>query len=136
MKVILCLDENGGMLFNGRRQSRDKNVTADIIADLNDAKLYISPFSKVVFEQYPDKVIVDENFLEKIAEDGVCFAEERLPENTQSIKEITVYRWNRVYPADMYCNIDFSKFVLVCEKEFKGNSHTVITKQVFKNTEG
>ena len=30
MKVIVCIDDNGGMLFNKRRQSRDRKVLEDI----------------------------------------------------------------------------------------------------------
>ena len=32
MKIIVCLDDNNGMLFNNRRQSRDKTVVEDIIS--------------------------------------------------------------------------------------------------------
>ena len=34
MKIIVCLDDYGGMLFNSRRQSRDRMLIDDIMMDL------------------------------------------------------------------------------------------------------
>ncbi len=131
MKVILCLDDNNGMLFNNRRQSRDRVVVEDIVSDIGNKKLFVSPFSEKIFEEYPHIVTVDSDFLQETSVDCVCFVENQSLKNIESITEITVYRWNRVYPGDFYCDIDFSKFSLVSQTEFKGNSHDKITKQIF-----
>ena len=130
MKVILCLDDNNGMLFNNRRQSRDRFVVEDIISDLSSEKLHISPFSEKLFEEYSDKVAVDDDFIKNISAE-VCFVENYSLKEIENITEVIVYKWNRVYPADFYCDVDFSKFSLVSEKEFKGNSHEKITKQIY-----
>ena len=50
MKIIVCLDDFGGMLFNFRRQSRDRVLIADVMADIADKKIYILEFSKLLFE--------------------------------------------------------------------------------------
>ena len=44
-----------------------------------------------------------------------------------------MYRWNRVYPADTYFDIDLVKegFVLRDTRELEGNSHEKITKETF-----
>ena len=65
MKIILCLDDNNGMLFNNRRQSRDRVLVEDIINNLQGEKLNIFEFSKALFEDFSDKICIAEK-LEKL----------------------------------------------------------------------
>ncbi len=131
MKIIVCLDDDNGMLFNNRRQSRDRAVVEDIISNLQNEKLLISPFSEKLFEEYSENVTVDAEFLKKAADCDICFVENESLNGFENITEVTVYRWNRLYPADFSCDINFSDFGFVSETEFKGNSHDKITKQIF-----
>ena len=128
MKIIVCLDDNGGMLFNNRRQSRDRAVCADIIKNLDGEKLFISPFSQLLFENYNDSICICEDFLKK---GNICFCENQSLSQYYA-DEIIVYKWNRVYPADFYCDIDFSVYSISEQTEFQGNSHEKITKQIYK----
>ena len=128
LKIIICLDDNNGMLFNNRRQSRDRLLTADIIENLKDEKLNIFEFSNLLFAEYPEKICIcteltkgEAHFIENVD----------LKPFEDSIRELTVYRWNRAYPADFTCDVDFGKFTLVCETEFAGSSHEKITKQIY-----
>ena len=41
MIVIACLDDNGGMMFNHRRQSQDRMLRAHIAALVGDAMSWI-----------------------------------------------------------------------------------------------
>ena len=132
MKVIICLDDNGGMLFNNRRQSRDKEVLKDIINNLKGKKLHISPFSEKLFADYSENVIVDEDFLNKASENDICFVENNALKDVSGIKEIVVYKWNRIYPSDLKCDIDFSLYTLVESVDFKGFSHDKITRKTYK----
>ena len=50
MKIIACLDDNNGLLFNNRRQSRDRVVIEDILKDCHNSKLWINNFSKSLFD--------------------------------------------------------------------------------------
>lgn len=132
MRIVVCLDENGGMLFNNRRQSRDIAVLSDVVAELNGKKLYISPFSASLFESFGESVVVDSNFLENTKADDICFVENcSLAQISDKITVMTVYNWNRKYPADFVCDIDFSAFSLASESEFEGKSHSKITKRIF-----
>ena len=45
MKIIVCLDDYGGMLFNHRRQSRDRVLIADVMQDMGEEKICILPFT-------------------------------------------------------------------------------------------
>ena len=50
MKIILCIDERRGMMFNQRRQSRDRVLIDDMLAYIGDETLCISPYSSSLFE--------------------------------------------------------------------------------------
>ncbi len=131
MNVIICLDDNNGMLFNNRRQSRDKILIDDIFRDLRGEKLFITPFSEKLMADYSDSISVCED-ISVIGEDQWFFCENiDLTPFYNSIEKIVVYKWNRVYPADFSCTLDFSAFTLLGEFEFKGNSHPVINKKIF-----
>ena len=49
MIVIVCIDDEFGMLFNQRRQSRDCILTEDILKTVGDKRLLIDKFSKTLF---------------------------------------------------------------------------------------
>ena len=128
MEIIICLDDNNGMLFNNRRQSRDSKVLLDIKNSLN-GNLTIFPFSEklVSSAEIPYEIMSG-----SASENTVLFVEDRgIKEFLPVTNKITVYRWNRVYPADFSCGIDFSAFTIKCETEFVGSSHDKITKVVY-----
>ena len=43
MTVFVCLDDRGGMLFNLRRQSRDREQMADMLRLVGTRRLYCHP---------------------------------------------------------------------------------------------
>lgn len=131
MKIIICLDDNNGMLFNKRRQSRDITVVYDILQNLRNNKLYISEFSKNLFKDFENVKVTDE-LLEEAGRDDFCFLEDRdLSGYANRVSEIIIYRWNRVYPADVYFKFPFNNMKLTEVSEFAGNSHEKITKEVY-----
>ncbi len=132
MNIIICLDNSRGMLFNNRRQSRDKAVLQDVFKCLSNSRILISTFSEKLFSEFSDCVTIDNDFLDNALQNDYCFVENKeLNSYTDKIEKIVVYSWNRDYPADFYCDIDFNCFELAGETEFTGNSHEKITKQVF-----
>ena len=42
MTVFICLDDKNGMLFNHRRQSRDKAVIEDMLSFAGYEKIYMA----------------------------------------------------------------------------------------------
>ena len=40
MKLIVCLDDNKGMMFNNRRQSRDRVLIENVLELCKGEKLY------------------------------------------------------------------------------------------------
>ncbi len=130
MRIILCLDDNNGMLFNNRRQSRDKVLVEDIINNLQGERLNIFEFSKALFVNFLDKICI----AEKLEKGKLYFVESLdLEPFSEEMTEIIVYRWNRIYPADFYCKIDFNfRFFVAEETEIRGSSHEKITKTIWR----
>lgn len=134
MIAIVCVDSENGMMFNKRRQSRDRVVIENIIEYVGDKKLWINGYSSRLFEKASANICVDEHFLDKTREEDYCFVENcRI--NDRNIKEIILYRWNKKYPADFKLDVDFSKYYLKNTLEFKGYSHDKITREVYVRNE-
>lgn len=132
MIVITCVDDNKGMLFNGRRQSKDKKVTEKILEIVGDHPMYINEFSQSLF---PEKSFLCENPLETCGMDDFCFIENlSLTPYKEKINKLYLFHWNRVYPHDFSFDLDLSNnFSLKKTEEFVGNSHEKITLEEWIN---
>ena len=125
MRVALCIDDYGGMLFNNRRQSRDRVLLADLLREA-DGRLRIHPFSEKLI---PDAA-ASEDYLTAAGDADLCFVEkDTLLPFADGIGELILYRWNRHYPADTYFDLDLTAFRLVEAPEFAGSSHEKNTKE-------
>ena len=132
MIVILCLDDKKGMMFNNRRQSKDKFVIQDILKLVDGKKLFISSYSESLFQGLESKLIIDDNFLNNAAEEDYCFVENNnLKDFAEKIEKIIVYKWNRIYPSDLKLEITIQDWNLIGRFEFVGNSHDKITREVY-----
>ena len=132
MNIIVCLDDKFGMLFNKRRQSKDKKVIEDILNTIKE-DIYINTFSEDLFEEYlelPNIHVVDG--ISPNNESYYFIEDINLKDYEEDINNIIIYKWNRVYPKDLTFEIDLSKYNLESEEEFVGNSHEKITKQIYK----
>ena len=136
MNVIVCLDDRGGMMFNGRRQSRDRRVYEDIVNDIAAAgRLLMAEYSKSLFTDLKVSVLCSDDFLDMASDGDICFVEDRaLLPYVDKIEKITVYKWNRHYPSDMQLDIIPGTFELkLAEKrDFAGSSHERITKEIYR----
>lgn len=133
MQVIVCLDDRNGMLFNHRRQSRDREVLKEILKDAEGKQLWIRPFSQKLFQGAEHRVQVSDSLLDAAGPGETCFVEDlSLAGWEDSIESLTVYRWNRHYPGDFFLDLDLSGWHLVSQREFPGNSHEKITKEVYE----
>jgi len=134
MILAVCVDDKGGMMFNRRRQSRDKAQQADLLEWCAGRKLWISPYSAPVFEGA--LACEDEAFLEKAGPGEVCFVEDRsVKEAADRVETVILYRWNRTYPADLSFDLDLSDFYLETAVEFPGNSHEKVTREIYQRKE-
>ena len=131
MDLIVCIDERNGMCFAGRRQSSDRLLREDLLAMTQGVPLWMAPYSAKQFEALPENVRVAENFMEEAGVGEYCFCELQLP--PKNVESITVYRWNRHYPADVVLPDSWLQCRKLTEqKEFPGSSHETITREVYR----
>lgn len=134
MILAVCVDNRGGMAFNGRRQSMDKLLRADLLEAAGHQPLWVSPYTARQFTPAPANLRTAEAFLHLAGRGEYCFAEfPPLSQVLERVEGILLYRWNRDYPADQY--LDFQPttagFKLVSSAEFPGSSHKLLTKEVY-----
>lgn len=124
MKLIICVSNNNGMMFNHRRLSRDSTLTQKILEITNNEGLTIYPYSEALFNNKEINVIDCPNPQLK----GYVFVEEpnRIPKDIM-FEEIVLCKWNRDYPADQFFALDMIPYELISKEEFAGNSHEKIT---------
>ena len=158
MIVIVCIDDEFGMLFNKRRQSRDCVLTEDILKTVGDKRLLIDKFSKTLFlhdsahvdgtaqtdgsfsgddmpfgESVYKNLVVSEDLLSDADDGDFCFVEDKeIKPYIQKIEQFIIYKWNRSYPSDFKLDVSLLEgFHLKSTTDFKGNSHEKITKEVY-----
>ncbi len=134
MKLIICVDDDGGFAFNNRRQSSDKALFPCLMEILETGSIYMSDYS---FKQYGGTadglVEIDENDVKMLGDEDYFFIEKNNPDYSMlDITGLTVVRWNRAYPSDVHFNFDYSAMELVFTTEFVGNSHEKITVEIYK----
>lgn len=123
MILIVCLDDDNGMMFNNRRQSKDSLVRKRMLEIVADDKMWMSEYSR---EQFEESFLLCEN----IGEATYVFAEN--PDDIIGLEfdKVIVYRWNRKYPADRTLAIEGK--TIVSTYEFVGNSHDKITEEIYQ----
>lgn len=125
MKLIVCVDDKLGMMFNNRRQSKDRIVIEKIKSIVGNEPLYISDYSFSLFEEGT----ICSDFSKR---DGYAFIENPDLLINDKIEEIYMFRWNRHYPSDKKFNIDLRNYDLVDTEEFVGYSHEKITLEKYE----
>ena len=145
MKVIVCVDDGNGMIFNKRRQSQDRVLRDDVQKMTSGQKLWMNAYSARQFQEGSQTgenvtgvsetaaLIVAEDFLRQAGENDFCFVEnEKLLPYSDRIKEVVLYRWNRSYPGDFHQALDLHQWRQVQTTEFAGYSHEKITKEIYR----
>ena len=133
MIVIVCCENNNGMLFNNRRVSRDSIVNERIVEMTKNSKLWMNNYSYKLFEKMNvSNINLAENVLTEATDGEYCFIEnQHIIPNEKWIEKVIVFRWNRDYPSDFQFDMDLSEWKLEQSEEFKGNSHDKITMEVY-----
>lgn len=129
MTLILCIDNNFGLMFNKRRQSRDRAVLEDIKNSFAGEKIFISPYSEKLLNEAGIDYTLCDNFE---TQDGICFIEDKYNSALLAVaNEVILYHWGKVYPADVKFDFQLlaADFTLAESTVFKGTSHNEIKKE-------
>ena len=129
MTILLCVDNNFGIKFNKRRQSKDKEVIRKIYEITKGKRLFIDSFSSDLFEK--NKVEICDKFPQNAIDDDCFFTENPEFCDFSKIDKIILFCWNTVYPSDVKFDIDLNEWKLNSTEEFVGNSHECITMEVY-----
>jgi len=131
--LIVCVDDDRGMLFNNRRQSQDSILRRHILDMTVETRLWMNQYSAKQFaSDICPQINADENFLSKAASGEYCFVENiDVGSHEKQFEKIVLYKWNRQYPGDLHFNIDLSKWALIETLDFAGSSHDKITMEVY-----
>ena len=133
MILMACVDGRNGMAFNCRRQSRDRAVRADLLAEVGEACLWVSGATARQFPaEEQSRLCVDESFLEKAGPGEPCFVEDRsVAPFAGRVGRVVLKRKT----PDYLVALDWSSYVwsstLARREEFPGFSHEIITKEVY-----
>lgn len=132
MNLIVCLDLRNGISFNKRRQSRDSEVIKRICKLTKSSRLIINNYSQNLFSLPYSNIIISPNPIKEINKNDYYFVE-RSEDITclNNIEKLIIYRWDKVYPQSESLPIDLSKFKLISQNEFSGNSHDKITEEIY-----
>lgn len=133
MHLIICLDSQNGWQFHNRRQSMDRLLRQDLMQYALCSAVWMDPYAASQFSPLPSNVLVDSQCIEKAGDQDLCFLESGdLSLAVSKADKLTIYRWDKVYPADRYLeDAAYSDFALCSSLEFAGHSHGKITREVY-----
>lgn len=133
MTLVICLDDDHGMMFNHRRQSRDRVLIAELLETVGEGRLLVSPYSKSLFPEGAANITVAEDPCAAAGEHDFVFVEDTDPAAAwERVTTLIIYRWNRAYPADTYFTCDLTGFRMTDVAAFEGSSHELINKEIWK----
>ena len=130
MHLVVCIDKEGGMMYNHRRQSRDRIMMEDLAAHLCGRKIVVSPYSEELFLDKGINYSVGDPTL--AGEDEYAFIEDVAFPDPENVSELILYNWCTLYPSDRKFDMDISALKRISKQTFAGYSHGKITKEVFK----
>ena len=131
MKIAICTDKSGGILFGGKRLSQDSIVRNKLI-EHTDGLLLMNEYSGKQFEEN-EKIRISEDFLLSANEKDICFIENNdIP--IDKVTELYLFNWNRDYPADTYFELNPKElgFKRTTKEDFVGSSHKKITLEIYR----
>ncbi len=135
MILITALDDGGGMAFHGRRQSMDRVLRERILTLCGGAALWMNAYTRRQFSEDPGdvRIRVAEDFLDRAQTGEFCFAEV-CSVSAAKPERLILFRWNRVYPADLRFDLpDFpAQWRCIQRLDFSGTSHPQITQEVYE----
>lgn len=143
MNLIVCISNDNGVAFNKRRQSRDCIVSQHIVELAAGTMLQMTPYSATLFNDIDLRptctvLVATEDPIESAFDDDYVFIDADFPTDFNfidfdAVEKVIVFRWNRDYPSDRFFDIEqlLNGWVIESTTEFEGNSHELITQEVY-----
>ena len=147
MTGIVCLDQEDGLLFNGRRQSRDRVVTEkilsmtegkpvcvaeDLVGKLTEPARKDAEQVESAQEELEREEAAQKEPWQQPGEAAFCLIEEAVNLENEMIDEWIVFRWKRVYPADVFLKFPADDWEKELIETFTGYSHEEIDLERYR----
>ena len=135
MNIMIAVDDNGGMLFNNRRQSQDSALREYILNISKDSVLWMNQYSLSQFGTLTPNVRISENYLSEAGSGEYCFVEDKsIGEISDRLEMLILFHWNRSYPSDMKLDYDPLSNGMHVQKteDIVGQAHEKITVEVWE----
>lgn len=131
MILMVCIDDRGGMMFNHRRQSRDRVLCARMLDIAKGARLHVTPYTQKIFDPAAPLCVSDAPWLEAGAGEYYFAEDGEIP--MADVEKVYLYRWNRAYPGERFFDADLATlgFTLTHSEDFSGYSHECITEEIY-----
>lgn len=132
MKIAVCIEKSGGMLFNNRRVSKDSIQQEKLLELVGNGKVCLNEYTAKQFER-TEQLQISEDFLSTATGEDICFIENvEIP--MEKVSQIYLFQWNRDYPADVYFDFDLKSlgFKKDSTEDFAGTSHKKITLEIYR----
>ena len=91
MIAIVTIDDNNGMMFNKRRQSKDIRLIERILDIAGTNRIWVSEYSSQLFDTSKDNIIVDNSYTEAQAQD-YCFVRFMCISGIENIRQTLHFR--------------------------------------------
>ena len=135
MNIMVAVDDDGGMLFNSRRQSQDSALREYILNISKDSVLWMNQYSLRQFGTVPLHVRISEDYLTEAGSGEYCFVEDKnIGEASDRLELLILFHWNRSYPSDMKLDYDPSAngMHIKSTEDIVGQAHEKITVEVWE----
>lgn len=135
MRLIACVDDRDGWAFHQRRaEPGPGGAPAHPGGRRRGPAVDERPVRPAVRQSEQGLLLVAEDYLDRAQAGDFCFVEDRSPAPwLDRLEEVRLYRWGRVYPADVWLGLDLADgWALVSQEQFPGWSHDTITKEVYR----
>lgn len=140
MRLVVFVDDNLGISFNSKRQSKDRIAIDKLLEHIGDSEILLTEYSSKLFESHEVAKVIIEN-LEYLPCDGTVIIEDLAEDLERSIDgmmqhldKLILIRWNRKYPFTTKLPKILQEIIKKNPEhteEFKGSSHDKITLEVY-----
>ena len=133
MIAMICVDDNGGVLFNKRRVSKDRVLREEMLLRVAGGRLLVTPYTARQFDAAAaEKLTVCEDVLAQVQPGDFCFLEDSdLNGALDKASQLILYKWTREYPSDVRLTLPPAGWKLTESRDFAGSSHEKITEEIY-----
>lgn len=131
MKVILCIDDQGGVRFAGHRLTQDRLQRQDVIKRYRSAGFCMKKETASLYGlEESEKIHYVHDWNEARSYEGWWICEDvAFLRWIDQLEELVLYRWNRRYPSDERFQMSMVLPLWRCVDQYRleGSSHAEIS---------